>query len=36
MTPFIQWIEDLIAFATYEQIAYRYRLCLNKYNEIWD
>lgn len=29
------WIEDLIALAIYEQIAYRHRLCIDKYNEIY-
>lgn len=36
MARFDQWIEELIALAIYEQIAYRSGLCMDKYNELWD
>lgn len=34
MAPFIQWIEDLVALATYELIAHRCRLYIDKYDHI--
>lgn len=36
MVPFTQWMEDLIALVAYEWIAYRTRLCMDKYKEIWN
>lgn len=35
MAPFIQLIEDMIVFATYEQITCRPRLRMDKNNEIF-
>lgn len=36
MSRFNKWIEDLIFLATYEVIAYRYKVCMDKYNEKQD
>lgn len=33
-TTITQWIENLITPATYEQVAHKYRLRIDKYNEI--
>lgn len=35
MTSFDQWIDDMTTLVTYEQIAFRRKLFMDKFNDIW-